>query len=445
VVLEKPLNKEASMMEKSNAAKRIRVSAFTDGTMGPSLRMLGPVANGGTIEVATAPGCWGPMITPRFKGGHEVSQPVAVDGAKVGDAIAVMLKSVRVTSLATASGVDAPITGRFNVDPFVSRKCPNCGAENPSTRAEGIGQEAIRCKACGTEVTPFRVSHGYTIAFDHDKGIGVTVGEEQAVNIAKKCDDFANLPKESRQHSILLFALGDLPGVVARLRPFIGNIGTVPAIDMPASHNAGDFGQFLIDAPHKYGISREKLELRTDGHMDVDSVRQGAVLICPVKVDGGGIYVGDMHAMQGDGEIAGHTTDVSGEAVLEVQVIKGLEIDGPILIPPVEDLPLLARPMESFELNAAEALADKYNQSFLEASVPIQTVGTGANLNEATFNGLSRTAQLLGMSLDEVKNRTTITGGIEIGRLPGVITVTLLVPMRKLEELKLAGITRRVY
>ena len=31
-----------------------------------------------------------------------------------------------------------------------------------------------------------------------------------------------------------------------------------------------------------------------------------------------GIYFGDMHAMQGDGEIAGHTTDVSGTITVQV-------------------------------------------------------------------------------------------------------------------------------
>ncbi len=222
-------------------------------------------------------------------------------------------------------------------------------------------------------------------------------------------------------------------------------IGTVPAIDMPVSHNAGDFGQFLINAPHEYGIPKEKLELRTDGHMDMDSVREGAVLICPVKVDGGGIYVGDLHAMQGDGEIAGHTTDVSGEVVLEVKVIKGLKLDGPILLPPEEDLPFLARPIKASEFKVAKALAGKYNQAMPENTAPIQVIGTGANLNEATTNGLLRTAQLLGMSLDEVKNRVTITGGIEIGRLPGVITITLLVPLTKLEELNLADLVRKQY
>ena len=433
------------MKDKNYPTKRIKVDTFTDGTIGPSLKMLGPVADGGIIEVETAPGCWGPMITPKFKGGHEVTQPVAVDGAKVGDAIAITIKSVKVTSVATASGVDAPVTGRFNADPFVARECPNCGTENPSTRVEGIGQDAIRCESCGAEATPFKVPSGYTIIFDHNEGIGVTVGKEQAVNIAKRCDYFAQLPDKSEQHSILLFALGDLPGIVARLRPFIGNIGTLPAIDMPASHNAGDFGQFLINAPHKYGIPKENLELRTDGHMDIDSVREGAILICPVKVNGGGVYVGDMHAMQGDGEMAGHTTDVSGIAVLEISLIKGLKIDGPILLPPKEDLPLMARPIKTSEFKAAKVLARKYNQEMLENTAPLQVVGTGANLNEATTNGLLRTAQLLSMSLDEVKNRVTITGAIEIGRLPGVVTVTLLVPLKKLQELKLADLANKQY
>ncbi len=434
------------MVGTNSPVKRIKVDTFTyAGIIGPSQTMLGPVEDGGIIEVCTTPGCWGPMITPKFKGGHEVTQPVAVAGAKVGDAIALKIKSIKVTSLATASGTDVPVEGRYTADPFVARKCPGCGTENPSTRVEGIGQEAIRCEICGAEVTPFRIANGYTIVFDNDKGVGVTVGQEEANNIAKKAAEFAKLQDKSAQHSILVFAVADIPGVVARLRPFIGNIGTVPAIDMPVSHNAGDFAKFLINAPHQYGMPKEKIELRTDGHMDMDSVREGAILICPVKVDGGGIYVGDMHAMQGDGEIAGHTTDVSGEATFEVHVIKGLNLEGPILLPPEEDLPLLAKPIREAEWKYAEALAGKYQQKFLDRTAPIQVVGSGANLNEATDNGLSRMAKLLGMSLGEVKNRVTITGAIEIGRLPGVVTISMLVPLQKLEELGLANFVREQY
>lgn len=50
----------------SKAQKTINVSTFTGGLVGPSIPMLGPVADGGIILAETAPGCWGPMITPSF-------------------------------------------------------------------------------------------------------------------------------------------------------------------------------------------------------------------------------------------------------------------------------------------------------------------------------------------------------------------------------------------
>ena len=49
--------------------------------------------------------------------------------------------------------------------------------------------------------------------------------------------------------------------------------------------------------------------------------------------------------MQGDGEIAGHTADVAGTVTLQVEVVKGLGIDGPVLFPLAEDLPFLAKPL----------------------------------------------------------------------------------------------------
>ena len=161
--------------------KTILVNTFTGGLVGPSIPMIGPVADGGTIIAETAPGCWGPMITPSFKGGHEVTSPVAVDGAVPGDAIAIRIKKVRVTSIVTSSGTMGFVEGRFTGDPFVARNCPDCGTKKPS---------------------------------------------------------YTNF-------------------LTTRLRPFIGNIGTTPAIDMPDSHNAGDFGQFLLGAPHDYGITSE--------------------------------------------------------------------------------------------------------------------------------------------------------------------------------------------
>ena len=426
-------------------AETVFVNEFTNGLLDPALPMLGPVRDGGHIVANTAPGCWGPMITPAIRGGHEVTKPVAVAGAEVGDAIAIRIKEIVVTSLATASGNDQMMTGRFLGDPYVAGRCPQCGTLNPETRVEGIGQSAVRCAKCGADCTPFTITNGYTIAFDKDRSIGLTLNRNAAEQIARDAKSYAALPEKSIQNPILTFAPHDLVGLVARLRPFMGQFGTTPATRMPDSHNAGDFGQFLIGAPHQYAITAAQLEDRTDGHMDIDIVRAGAIVICPVKVKGGGIYMGDMHALQGDGEIAGHTADVAGIVTLQVQVIKGLTIDGPILLPLTADLPYLARPLSGEERQRAAGLAKQWGVERLEISAPVSFVGTGPDLNAATENGLKRAGRALDMSLEEVKNRATITGGIEIGRHPGVVQVTFRAPLDRLERLGLKPYLQEQY
>jgi acetamidase/formamidase len=180
--------------------------------------------------------------------------------------------------------------------------------------------------------------------------------------------------------------------------------------------------------------------------MDVDAARAGAILVCPVKLPGGGVYLGDMHALQGDGEIAGHTCDVSGTVTLQVEVIKGgLGIDGPVLLPLAEDLPFLARPLSEQERLRARALAARWGLAEIEESAPISVIGTGPDLNSATDNGLERAAALLDMPVPEVKNRATITGAIEIGRHPGVVRVTFRAPMDALERCGLANYAREQY
>jgi acetamidase/formamidase len=410
------------------------VDTFTDGLLGPDVQMLGPVADGGHIVWNATPGCWGPMITPSIRGGHEVSQPVAVAGARVGDAIAIRIKDIEVTSIATASGNDQPMEGRFNGDPYCAPVCPGCGTEWPATRVEGIGQESIRCANCGADATPFTFTNGYTIAFDELHSVGVTVPKDAAESFAQEAARFAALPDNSTQNPVLLFAPHDIVALATRLRPFLGQIGTSPSATIPDSHNAGDFGSSLIGAPHRYALGAQELRAcKTDGHMDVDAVRAGAILICPVKLDGGGVYLGDMHALQGDGEIAGHTCDVSGTVTLQVEVLGHLGIDGPILFPRREDLPYLAAPLTPEERLRAQALGRRYGIEELEQSLPISLIGTGPDLNSATDNGLARAAELLELTVPEVKNRATIAGAIEIGRHPGVVQVTFRAPAERLE------------
>ena len=430
---------------KNEAKSTVFVDTFTDGLLDPRKPMLGPVRDGGTIVANTAPGCWGPMITPSLKGGHEVTRPVAVEKALPGDAVAIRIRDINVTSVATASGHDEIIDGYFNGDPYVAAKCPTCDKVNPETRIEGTGPEAVRCAVCGNPVTPFRFANGYTVVFDHAGGVGLTVNQEVANRLAEKSGFYASCPDNSCQASVLLFAPADLVGVMARMRPFLGQLGSTPSVPIPDSHNAGDFGTFLIGAPHEHALTREQLEERTDGHMDVDAVRPGTILLVPVKVPGAGIYLGDMHALQGDGEIAGHTMDVAGTVTIQVEVVKGRQLEGPVLFPLIEDLPPLARPFTPEEKQRARALANKWGLDEIEESAPISVIGSGANINEATDNGLSRAANLLGLTVPEVMNRATVNGAIEIGRLPGVVQVTFLAPLAKLEQAGLLPFVREAY
>ncbi|WP_206085882.1 acetamidase/formamidase family protein [Massilia polaris] len=425
---------------------QLRVDTYTHGIIGPSQPMLGPLADGGRLLAGTPPGCWGPMITPSFQGGHEVTQPVRIAGAEVGDAVALTIERLRVTSIATSSGVMQFVDGRYHGDPFVAKLCSACGKEHPASHVDGIGADAIRCSECGAEVSAFRFSHGYVMVFDHDNQIGLTVGQEVANTLAGRASELSMLPEQAQQHSILALARADIPGVASPMRPFLGNIGTTPARDLPDSHNCADFGQHLIGAPHRYGVSKEELDAaRTDGHMDTNSVREGCILICPVKVPGAGVYLGDMHAQQGNGEIAGHATDVSGETELTVEVVKGLQIDGPILLQNLEDLPPLARPLDAEQRRHVRALGARWGQEAIEENGPVTFIGSGSNLNEATANGLARAAKALGLPYDEVLNRATIAGSIEISRLPGTVRVTLLCPLTILDRIGIGHLVRRKY
>jgi acetamidase/formamidase len=426
--------------------QELEVDQYTLGLVGPDQEWAGTVADGGTVRTHTPPACWGPMITPEFRGGHEVTRPIRVENAEPGDALVVRIKDVEVTSVATSTGSMAEREGAFGDDPFVDHVCPECGAEWPESVVEGTGEDAIRCAECGANASSFAFEYGYTVVFDEDRSVGLTVGEAGADDLADRAAEAMALPENSRQHPILLYKPDQMPGALGHLRPFIGNIGTTPPTELPDSHNAGDFGQFLIGADHDWGLPDEAaLAARTDGHMDSNDVRPGATLVCPVKVDGAGLYVGDLHANQGDGELSLHTTDVSGRTELEVEVVKGLDIDGPLLLPNESDLPPIAKPYTDTEREAGAELAAQYGVDGVDDAGPIQVIGSGATINDATENAFARAGTLLDMSEGEVRARCTFTGGVEIARLPGVVQLSMLAPMDRLEAVGLADAVRRQY
>ena len=86
------------------------------------------------------------------------------------------------------------------------------------------------------------------------------------------------------------------------LTPFLGCIGVAPD---------GKKNEILSFFQGPFG-----------GNMDFSGIRQSSVIYLPVFHDGGYLYIGDGHALQGDGEIAGNALETSLNVEFSVSVIK---------------------------------------------------------------------------------------------------------------------------
>lgn len=431
---------------KVQAVETLYVNELTNGVLNPAEPFLGPLKDGGTIIANVAPGGWGAMITPAVRGSQEVTVPVHIEGAEVGDAIAIEIRAIDVTSHAATSGTSKAEEDRFIGDALLKVKCPGCGKLHPATIVEGIGKEAVKCVTCGTNAAPLTIDNGYTAVFHEREKMALTVGKEGARKVALQAQSLQRLPDASQQHPSTVLAASDLAGVMTRVRPFIGELGTMPSKMMPASYNARDAERKLLEARNEFYLSKEDLsEHCTDGHLQVNTLREGAVVICPVKVDGAGLYIGDIRMLQGAGNVARQTPSVAGIVQLRVSVIKKLSIEGPIILPNSEDLPMLAKPFTKDERKAARDLAEDYQVKQLEEAFPITVVGTGSDISDAIDRAVTRTAKLLNINEEEVKNRATLTGDITIARLPSAVTLTAQFPKSVLKKAKLFKWVKKQY
>jgi acetamidase/formamidase len=68
---------------------------------------------------------------------------------------------------------------------------------------------------------------------------------------------------------------------------------------------------------------------RTGGNLDVRDLSVGTVLYLPVEAQGGLLSVGDTHAAQGQGELAGTALESPMSIVLKVDLVKDAQLRGP--------------------------------------------------------------------------------------------------------------------
>lgn len=415
------------------------IDRYSD-SVGGNCEMRGSLKDGESFIAITAPGCWGPMITPSIRSGHEVTCPVRIEGTEPGDSVALFIEEITVLSHYAVSGTGQAYPERYAKDPSLEAKCPGCGRLLPETVLRGIGKDAVHCSHCGAAATPQSIKNGYTVACNPEMSLAATLPAAAAQEVARKTErGEVYKPPHSRQHLSTILGTGDLEDLIIRVRPMVGNIACSPAKNIASSKNSGD----LLDSLNRTELYEPcEASDMTDGHMDINSVGQGCIVISPVKIPGAGVYIGDVHLTQGDGELAGHTIDVSARVKIRIKVLKGLTLDGPILIPAVSEIHSRFRPFSPEEYQAAGLILKAEGAELKARRYPIQIVGTGSGINAGIESAVNRAAQATGLTRDEIKNLATVGGDVRIGRTTGSVFLTVSLTEDTLQKMGILDLVK---
>ena len=136
----------------------------------------------------------------------------------------------------------------------------------------------------------------------------------------------------------------DMPGVKIPYEAFMGSVGVLPGEEEVDSWLARETalaaagGVALPPEPTgalptavcgPEGTAKDKC-LRTvpprenGGNMDVQQMQIGTTLLLPCFVDGCGLFVGDVHFAQGDGEVSGTAIEMGAVVTVRTEIRKGL-------------------------------------------------------------------------------------------------------------------------
>jgi len=113
---------------------------------------------------------------------------------------------------------------------------------------------------------------------------------------------------------------GALKDFTVPVRPMLGGLGVAPGFGSPAI-STGDTGAF-------------------GGNMDFPDIAAGNIVYLRVQQPGALLYLGDAHALQGDGETSQYALETSMNVEFSVDLIKGKAISTPRVESPTEIMTL---------------------------------------------------------------------------------------------------------
>lgn len=115
-------------------------------------------------------------------------------------------------------------------------------------------------------------------------------------------------------------ATGALREYSVPVRPMLGGVALAPGFGAPPL-STGDTG-------------------RAGGNMDFPDVAEGNTVYLPVQQPGALLYIGDAHALQGDGETSQYALETSMDVTFSVEIIKGRAVPTPRVESPTEIITL---------------------------------------------------------------------------------------------------------
>jgi formamidase len=135
-----------------------------------------------------------------------------------------------------------------------------------------------------------------------------------------------------------------MPGVRVPYEAFMGSVGVLPGeteVDLwlKRESDLGAVGGVALppqpigalpsavcgpDAPHKDKCLRTIPPRENGGNMDVQQMQVGTTLLLPCFIDGCGLFVGDVHYAQGDGEVSGTAIEMGAIVKVTTEIRKGM-------------------------------------------------------------------------------------------------------------------------
>ena len=153
--------------------------------------------------------------------------------------------------------------------------------------------------------------------------------------------------KVSRTHAVS----DQMPGVAVPYEAFMGSVGVLPGGPEVTAWKAREAalaaagGVVLLPEPtsaqpaavcgpegsHKADCLRTIPPRENGGNMDVQQMQVGTTLLLPCFIDGCGLFVGDVHYAQGDGEVSGTAIEIGAVVTVTTAIRKGQanDITGP--------------------------------------------------------------------------------------------------------------------